>query len=259
MPHSRQMIVSCRYTSCSTMAYPASFSRELNLGYERKAILTDRRLLVAPGLEDGGSVEHTKGPRDDQVAAQRIPPESTHDERSHVFHCLQGGKGLPGHHQIGDPGTPNRRIVGQTNGAADRHGVITGDEGCNQLLQRVGSHQSVGIDGAHQRAGRDVHPGIQRVRLAPVELVDQYQSGLSTRSIDALHIGRGHHLLVDGMDRPQIEVGDEHLGSGVGRPVVDHDDLEVRIRQGQKPIHGLGDRDLLVVGRHQDRHLGSQR
>ena len=96
-------------------------------------------------------------------------------------------------------------------------------------------------------------PAFEASALPPtVLLVDHHQIGLVERSIDSADGGRRDVLDVREWREDQTE-GLLQEGEGpVGRPVIDHHDFPLRVVQGEQRAQALDDRQLLVVGGHDE-------
>ena len=122
----------------------------------------------------------------------------------------------------------------------------------HQLLERVLIENRVGVERNDVRCRGRIDPRVERVRLAPVHLVDHRDTNHGLR--------KGNRCLVhpaDGRrgDRSSIrQVGPakaERLSQPRERPIrraiIDHDDLESRIFALDEAGDAVDDRHLLVV------------
>ncbi len=99
-------------------------------------------------------------------------------------------------------------------------------EGLHQPLQRLGLEDRVGVDHDDHVVASGCDATVQCFGLAAVLLAQNQRTDVQSFN---------------------------ELGGGVGRSVVDDDDLEVRVVAGRERLDGPLDADGLVEGRHHDR------
>ena len=77
---------------------------------------------VGPVAADGQQViltEQTERPRDDQIAAQAVPAETTEQEGAQIFHHLHSREEPPRHARVRDPAVLHGAPVGDPHRAPD--------------------------------------------------------------------------------------------------------------------------------------------
>jgi hypothetical protein len=112
--------------------------------------------------------------------------------------------------------------------------------------------ERVGINHADEPVPGCVQAGIDRVRLAAVDLVDDEELAVRQRSIDAADRLCRQRALVRDFRTDEIEGIDQGVQRPVSGSIVDDDDLVLRIVQEQERAQALADRGLFVVGGHDE-------
>ncbi len=77
------------------------------------------------------------------------------------------------HEAVPPPG-----VVDEADRPPDRNRLRLGKKRVNELLERIGHHDGIGIDGADELTQRDVERRVQGVGLATVPLLRHHQSGI---------------------------------------------------------------------------------
>ncbi len=91
-----------------------------------------------------------------------------------------------------------------------------------------------------------------RRRPCPVLLVHHQEVGVAEGAIDPPDGLGGDHPAKGRLHRHQVEGLLEHFQGAVLGPIRHHDDLKLRVVEGQEGAHRGGDGFLLVVGGHED-------
>jgi hypothetical protein len=171
-----------------------------------------------------------------------------------VLEDLEAGDPVAGQADPDDLAAADLAAVAEADDAAgpDRPvGIL--EERPDDLEQRVFFQDGVRVHGAEQRIARDVQAGVQRVGLLAVGLVDDDQLRMEDRPVDAAEGLGGEGLPEHELGRLELEGLDELIQGRVGRAVVDDDDLENGIAQGQERADAVDDALGLVIGRDDDR------
>ena len=156
----------------------------------------------------------------------------------------------PGHRHDAPPDA--LRAAQQADDGAEFDELQAGEEGVDVLHPRVAG------DGGDPRMleMRQHVPEDVGHRLG-VRIHDQHD--FAVEAGQGIVHGHGLAFVLQLGDEPDLTAPDEVLddaAGGVGRAVVDHDDLVVRVVDGRRRRQGVGDDALLVVCRNQDRDLG---
>ncbi len=141
-----------------------------------------------------------------------------------------------------------RQPLGDAHRAAggDRARIV--EEGLDDPQERIALQDRIGIDTAKERETRHVDPGIQRVGLATVLLVDNAQIRVDAGTVDAADFGAGQLFPQHFGEGLQGEFARQRCQRRVARSIVNDDDLELRIVELQQRTHRSDNDAFLVVG-----------
>ncbi len=135
-------------------------------------VLADGRRVIAPDLDADVAPEEPERARDDQQHAALRPADAAAEEGTQVLDDLQVGEQVSRRAHPGKTPVLELRSVDDADDAADGDGLRCGLELPDEARERVGVEHRVGVDRAEERVDRVVDAGVQRVRLAAVDLVD---------------------------------------------------------------------------------------
>src|SRR5262249_47409802 len=120
--------------------------------------------------------------------------------------------------------------------------------------QRITLEYRVGIDNAHVRRGRGIETSIDRVRLAATRFfVNDNQFRGHITSIQSAYRRALEVRDIYCPDWPQAKLFAELFKSTIPSPIIDDDDLDLRIIQFEKIADRHANRSLFVVRRRNDR------
>ena len=153
-----------------------------------------------------------------------------------------------------DPPVLDDGRVERADGPTDPDQRLVLDEQPGRPQDRLAVEQRVGVDGREQRVAGHVEPGVERVGLAALVLVDHDQVGVGERPEGPAHVRAGQVLAGRPGQLGQREGLDQPLHGLVLGAVGDDHDLELRELEVEQGLDAADDADFLVVGRHQDRH-----
>ena len=201
-------------------------------------VLTNRVRAVAAQLQSQLAGKATKGPGDNQQAIQRAPALAAEQEAAQVLHYLDGFYGRARQVYFRDaPGDDAASIDHSHNAAHSRHALWVQKHGQCYPQQRVAFQHHVGIHRTKVPAARNVQAGVQRVALAPVFFVQHQQAGFGQADIGGAHRLGLQPRLNDALGRDQLEGARQPGQDVVLAAVVDHDHLQLRVRQAQQRTH----------------------
>ena len=173
--------------------------------HDQLDVLPDRGRVVSAGLDHELAPEQPERPRDDEQGAQSRPSDPTRQERPQVLDDLQVGEQARRGRHLAHLAVDDARAVGDAHHPSDGDHLGLGQERPDQPEQRVLVEHRVRVHRAKERIPGERQPRVDRVRFAPVGLVDDDQAGVHTRDQDA-------------RDRPPTGAGRAaRAGAGRGR------------------------------------------
>jgi hypothetical protein len=198
--------------------------------------------------------EDAERARHDQQAAEAAQRHAAGEEAAGIFGGLDALQQAPGRANLGDAAALDATPVEHAHGAAHGDQAAVEQELLAQAQQCIGLEHRVGIDGADERVLGVLDAGVEGIRLASAFLRHDQQLGMAARQVSRLDLRMLQSALDRNVDGFGIEVREQVREHVVGRPVVDHHDLELGIPRAQDRFHGRHDgRDLVVCG-HEHRH-----
>jgi hypothetical protein len=223
-------------------------------------VLPHRAVPVASDLLDQPAAEQPERPGDDQQPADAVPSDAPDQERPEVLHHLNDGQTAAWEAEVEDPAVGDGRAVRYPDDPGRRgYHVRILDHGLDDPQQRVLLEDGVGVDRAVVGMRRRVDPGVQRVRLAAVRLVEHPQAATTARDVGAPERCRRDSRAQRLAHRHEVERLAQALEGLVGRAVVDDDHLVPRITQIEQRGGRGHDARLFVVGGQQHGHVGRER
>jgi hypothetical protein len=150
-----------------------------------------------------------------------------------------------------------RRSIDERYLAADGHHPLVLQHQAERLKKGFLVDDRVCIHREKERAGGGVDPGVQRIRLAPVFLVDDHPPDDPRREIVSLVVkaadrGGRDAVFVGDLHPPETEMVDDLPQRPVRGSVVHHDDLHSGKLQPHKGVEGLHDGFFLVESGNDD-------
>src|SRR2546423_5843859 len=240
----------------SDRARPAALVREPLEPQHQLHVLSDGVVQIPSRAQHRFASEKSERARDDDVAAEPIPSESSEQERPQILDYLHASECVDWNARSYDASELHLRSVDDADGAAGRNDVGRVDEWPHHPLQSVGLNESVGVHCAHQLALREAQSDVQCVCLPSILLVDDYERRIARRTVQVPHLLGFDAPLIDRLDRHEIESLLQHLYSSVLRPVVDYDHLKARILESEQGPQTYLNRSLLVERRGENRDSG---
>jgi hypothetical protein len=99
----------------------------------------------------------------------------------------------------------------------------------DRVQQRLRLKHDIRVSREDIVGAREVDAGVVSVGPSPVLLIDNSQVGISFRTIDAANWRGRECLLIRLVIRLAVEALPQNIEGAVGGPVVDDDDLELRM------------------------------
>ena len=214
-------------------------------------VFADRLRVESADIDQRRASEHAERTGHDQDGAQRLPSHATEEKRTQVLDDLHECQRISRQRHLLEKAVAQRAAVGDTDSAACRHCFRILEKGAYRAPQGVALEHAVRIDDRDQRIAADVDAGVGRVGFgATVFLVDDAQIAVARGPIGRPDLPTGDLLAVGLGVRVELKPRDELIEGVVGRAVVDHDNLEVRVLELQECLDGSHDRPRFVIRGH---------
>lgn len=184
-------------------------------------VFTDCVVKIAACSDDGVAAEEAERAGDDEVPAEPVPGQAPKQKCPQVLDCLKAGQRIARHAHLDHSAVGDLRPVRDADRAAGCQDVVGADERPHQTPQRVPLDDRVRVDGADEISVRQIEPGVQRIRLPAILLVDDDQVRIGRRTVEADDVRVLHAAQVDRIGRREGEgVGHRREGAVAPAPAL---------------------------------------
>src|SRR5205085_10205214 len=161
------------------------------------------------------ALEKAERARDDDVAAESVPPESAEEEGTQVLDDLNAGQQMRRHCRLLDATVFDERSVDDANGTAAGNDISGVKERTDHALQSVSFDERVGVHRADELTASEAQTDVQRVSFAAVLLVDDDESRIRRRPVKRTDGLRRDVPLVNRLHGNEIELLDQYVHGSI--------------------------------------------